>query len=143
MRRYLVVANQTLNSVHLLEAVTKLVAAGPAHIRLLVPATPAKDQLTWTEGRAKAIAEHRLALALAGYRRLPAIIEGDVGDANPLLAVRDLLEAGERFDAIVVSTLPPGLSRWLRQDLARRIQRSSGLPVHHVIAPAPAVAPAS
>jgi hypothetical protein len=143
MRRYLIVANQTLNSSHLLDALTELVGAGPAHLHLLVPATPARDQLTWTEGEARAIGERRLGLALERYRVLPATLDGEVGDANPVLAVHDLLAAGEQFDLIVVSTLPPGLSRWLRQDLARRLQRSCGLPVHSLVAPAPAAAPAS
>jgi len=70
-------------------------------------------------------------------------VDGAVGDANPLLAVRDQLDAGHQFDLVVVSTLPPGLSRWLRKDLATRIHRSCGLPVHHVVAPSPVVAPAS
>jgi hypothetical protein len=137
-RRYLVVANQTLNSSHLLQAVATLVGDGPARVHLLVPATPAKDQLTWTEGEARSIAQRRLQRAFELYRGLPAMVEGQVGDANPLLAVRDQLDAGEHFDLIVVSTLPPGLSRWLRQDLATRIQRSCGLPVQRVVAPSPA-----
>jgi hypothetical protein len=141
MPRYLIVANQTLNSSHLHDAVTELVGAGPAHVHLLVPATPAKEQLTWTEGKARAIAEGRLALALERYQHLPATVDGAVGDANALLAVHDLISAGEQFDLVVVSTLPPGLSRWLRQDLAKRIHRSCRLPVHSVVAPIVAPAP--
>ena len=137
-QHYLVVANQTLNSSHLLQAVVTLVGDEPAHVHLLVPATPARDQLTWTEGEANSIAQRRLQRALELYRCVPGIVDGEVGDGNPLHAVRDQLDAGRHFDLIVVSTLPPGLSRWLRQDLARRIQRSCGLPVQHVIAPAPA-----
>jgi hypothetical protein len=137
-QHYLVVANQTLNSSHLLQAVVTLVGDEPAHVHLLVPATPARDQLTWTEGEANSIAQRRLQRALELYRCLPGMVDGEVGDGNPLHAVRDQLDAGKHFDLIVVSTLPPGLSRWLRQDLARRIQRSCGLPVQHVVAPAPA-----
>ena len=33
------------------------------------------------------------------------------------------------FDEIIVSTLPPGLSRWLKMDLATRLERAFGLPV--------------
>jgi hypothetical protein len=116
-------------------------APGPAHVHLLVPATPPKEQLTWTEGEARAIAEGRLALALNRYRHLPATVDGAVGDANPLLAVHDLIDASQQFDLVVVSTLPPGLSRWLRQDLATRIHRSCRLPVYSVVAPAVAPAP--
>jgi hypothetical protein len=142
-RRYLIVANQTLNSSHLLDAVATLVGDGPADLQLLVPATPARDQLTWTQGEARSIAQRRLQAALELYRQLPVTVEGQIGDANPLLAVRDQLDAGRQFDLIVVSTWPRGLSRWVRQDLARRIHRSCGLPVRHVVAPVPAAAPAS
>ena len=50
-------------------------------------------------------------------------------------AVIDLLVRGDEFDLIVVSTLPAGLSRWLRQDLLRRIHRATGVAVRAVNAP--------
>jgi hypothetical protein len=40
MRRYLVVANQTLGGQRLLDAVRSRMAAGPCHFHVLVPATP-------------------------------------------------------------------------------------------------------
>jgi hypothetical protein len=132
MPRCLVVANQTLNSDHLFDVVADLVSNGPSTLHLLVPATPAKHQLTWTEGAARAIAERRLAAGLDRYRHLPAEVEGEVGDANPLHAVIDLLVRGDEFDLIVVSTLPAGLSLWLRQDLLRRIHRATGVAVRAV-----------
>jgi GABA permease len=135
MPRYLIVANQTLTSDHLFDVVTDLVGKGPCSLHLLVPATPAGDLLTWTEGAAHAIAQRRLTAALDRYRHLPAVVDGEVGDANPLHAVMDLLVRGESFDLVVVSTLPAGLSRWLHQDLPHRIERTTGLAVRAVIAP--------
>jgi hypothetical protein len=41
VRRYLVVANQTLGGEELLSAIQARMAAGPSHFHLLVPATPA------------------------------------------------------------------------------------------------------
>ena len=41
--------------------------------------------------------------------------------------------AKDSFDAIVLSTLPPGVSKWLRLDLVHRVEASFGLPVHHVV----------
>ncbi|HEU4397655.1 MAG TPA: hypothetical protein VFU54_07455 [Actinomycetota bacterium] len=41
MRRYLVVANQTLGGEELANAIQERMAAGPSHFHLLVPATPA------------------------------------------------------------------------------------------------------
>lgn len=49
------------------------------------------------------------------------------GDVSPLLA-----HPGE-YQAIVLATLPPGLSRWLRLDVHSQAERF-GLPVIHVIA---------
>jgi hypothetical protein len=36
------------------------------------------------------------------------------------------------FDEIIVSTLPAPVSRWLRLDLAHRLERRFHLPVTHV-----------
>jgi hypothetical protein len=40
----------------------------------------------------------------------------------------------EAFDEIVVSTLPGGISRWLKLDFPSRVARATELPVRHVIA---------
>jgi hypothetical protein len=37
------------------------------------------------------------------------------------------------FDEIILSTLPAGPSRWLRQDLPHRLARVTRIPVTHVI----------
>jgi hypothetical protein len=58
--------------------------------------------------------------------------EGEVGDPHPVDAIQDLLDRGETFDAIVLSTLRPGISRWLKRDLISRVE-GFGVPVHHVI----------
>lgn len=42
----------------------------------------------------------------------------------------------ESFDAVLVSTLPHRLSRWLRLDLPRRIHRASELLTEHVVSSA-------
>jgi hypothetical protein len=114
-----------------------MIGAGPASLHLLVPATPPKQQLTWTAGAAHAVAEQRLAAARGLFGQLPADLSGEVGDPSPLLAIRDVLERGRKVDLIVVSTLPAGWSRWLRYDLPRRVERTIGLPVRSVIAPRP------
>lgn len=132
MRRYLVVANQTLAGEHLVSKVRECLAAGPCRFHVVVPATPPQDHLTWTEGEAHALAEARLGKALARFREIGAEVDGEVGDANPLQAVADVLGARE-FDEIIVSTLPPGGSRWLKRDLPRRIERNCGVPVTHVV----------
>ncbi|MGH2682772.1 MAG: hypothetical protein ACRDIX_06020 [Actinomycetota bacterium] len=131
MRRYLVVANQTLGGEHLTEMVKELLA-GPCRFYVLVPATIPADQAVYTEGQAEALARRRLDDALARFRQMGAEAEGEVGDANPLEAIADVLRDQE-FDEIVLSTLSPGASRWLKQDLPHRVERSFELPVIHIV----------
>jgi cell pole-organizing protein PopZ len=132
MRRYLVVANQTLGGQHLAETVRGCLAAGPARFHIVVPATQPRDHAVWTEGEARALAQRRLEAALDGFRAIGAEVEGEIGDESPLQAIADVVHDLE-FDEIILSTLPPGLSRWLRQDLPHRVERQFELPVTHVI----------
>jgi hypothetical protein len=132
MRSYLVVANQTLGGDHLMEKAREYAAAGPCRFHILVPATPPGDHLTWTEGEAHAIAERRLQRALERLRGLDVEVDGEVGDASPLQAIGDALRRGQ-FDEILLSTLPPGMSRWLKLDLPHRVERSFGVPVVHLV----------
>jgi hypothetical protein len=138
LRRYLVVANQTLGGQPLLRTIRKCRAAEPSNFHLVVPATPVSEHGTWTEGKAIAVANERLERVLGLLQSEGAASTGEVGDANPLLAIDDALRRHE-IDEIIISTLPPGLSRWLRQDLVHRAGRRFDLPITHVVAtPEPA-----
>lgn len=132
MPRYLVVANQTLGGNELVSQVRKRLQAGSCSFYIVVPATPPRDQLTWTEGEALVIAESRLEDAKTTFKDLGAEVDGEVGDGNPVDAIKDVLSRHE-FDEVIVSTFPPGLSRWLGQDLPHRVERNFGLPVTHVV----------
>ena len=131
MVRYLMIANQTLGAPELTTKVRECLAAGPCTFYVVVPATPAKDHVTWTEGAAHAIAERRLEAALERFRGFGAEVDGEVGDPSPMLCVRDAIR-DQAFDAVILSTLPPGPSRWLKQDLPHRIERNLGMKVIHV-----------
>jgi cell pole-organizing protein PopZ len=132
VRRYLVVANQTLGGEHLAEKVRACLAAGPSRFHILVPATQPQDHAVWTEGEAQAIASRRLEQALERFRELGADAQGEVGDELPLEAIADAVRE-QTFDEIILSTLPPGLSRWLRQDLPHRVERTFDVTVTHVV----------
>ena len=45
-----------------------------------------------------------------------------ISDWDPYMAIEEEL-ASEKYEAIVLSTLPPGVSRWLRMDLPSRVAR--------------------
>lgn len=137
MRRYLVVANQTLAGEHLLEHMRARHAESPCQFHLVVPATPTHEHVTWTEGEATTVANDRLRATLEQIRAEGLEATGEVGDRSAFQAVADVL-LGAEFDEIIVSTLPAGLSRWVRQDLPRRIARATTLPVTHLEAQEPA-----
>jgi hypothetical protein len=130
-KKILIVANQTAGGAHLREIVRARHDSGPASFTLLVPAAHPRGGLTWTEGEAVALAEWRMNEALKGLREAGATIEGRVGDPRPYDAISDVL-LEEKFDEVILSTLPPGASRWLKQDLPARVERSFDIPVTHV-----------
>ncbi|MBI2170028.1 MAG: universal stress protein [Actinobacteria bacterium] len=133
MRRYLVVANQTLAGRHLIEEIRRRMGEGPCRFHIVVPATPPHEHMTWTEGEARAIAQDRLDQALFELRDLGAEVTGEVGAERPLDAILDAARRLE-FDEIILSTLPAGVSRWLRNDLPHRAERLSGIPLTHLVA---------
>ena len=132
MRRYLVVANQTLGGERLQAEIRQRVLDGPCRFHVLVPATKPADHAFWTEGEAHAIAERRLDAALSRLHGMGILATGQVGDASPVLAVADVL-LRDRFDEVILSTLPPGLSRWLHLDLPHRLSSRIRIPVTHVV----------
>jgi hypothetical protein len=132
MRRYLVVANQTLAGDPLVSRIRELARAAPCSFHVVVPATPPRDHV-WTEGEARATARSRLDAAMARFAGFEAEVEGEVGDGNPMLAIADAIRDHGPFDEIVISTLPSGLSKWLKMDLPHRAEAAFGLRVTHVV----------
>ena len=137
MHKYLVVANQTLAGEHLVKEIRARLSSGRCEFHVLVPATHPSEHAVWTEGEAQAIARRNLAQALEIFRKLGARVNGEIGDEEPLTAIRDVLRDTE-FDEIILSTLPPGISRWLGQDLVSRVERGFAIPVTHVVGDEPA-----
>jgi hypothetical protein len=132
MRRCLIVANQTLTGPHLLEAIAARQVREPCEFHIVVPASHLHGGGAWTEGQAIAHARAVLADALDYFGNAGIPATGETGDESPVLAVGDAVRR-EHFDEIIISTLPPGLSRWLKRDLPHRLERY-GLPVTHVVA---------
>jgi hypothetical protein len=138
MRTYLVVAHRTLVGEHLLDHVRSLHREGECRFHLVVPVTHPRDH-AWSDGEVEAAAEARLAEGIEAFRGLGVEASGEIGDANPVYAVSAALRqrpfGDDEWDGIIVSTLPPGVSRWLGLDVVSRIQREFDLPVTHLVAP--------
>jgi hypothetical protein len=133
MRSILVIGNETLGSSALEAELARRIAQGPCQFHVVVPASPPREQPFWTEGEAVAHAHDRLDTFLLRMSARGADITGEVGDPSAVLAVEDALRR-DHYDEIILSTLPPGVSRWLRQDLPHRLSRHTDLPVHHIVA---------
>ena len=135
MRRYLVVAHQTLGSAELFEVLRERLARGPARFHIVVPERHGNG-LVWTEGQARAEARRRLEEARLRFLAEGLPVDGEVGDSNPVYAATTVLrrEGIGAFDEVIVSTFPLGLSKWLRIDVPMRLQKATKLPVHHVVA---------
>ena len=137
--RVLVVANQTLTGRDLLELIKAKMAEGSYELFLLVPATPRAHRNPDapvpglnapldSEDDDFAGARKRLELGLTAIRGLGATVDGTVGDPDPVKAIQEVLSR-QQFDEIILSTLPSGVSRWLGQDLPRKVERRFHLPV--------------
>ena len=154
MHRYLVVANQTLSGQELLDAIQDRMARGPAEFWVIAPATPTTHLMTdfgalsgafpvdpsvlptsaELRDEGIAIARSNLDTELDRLHEIGATAGGAVGDANPMVAIEKAL-AERQFDEIILSTLPPGISRWLALDLPHRVKRKFDVPLTVISAP--------
>jgi GABA permease len=73
-------------------------------------------------------ARTRLEYGLGVLRGMGATADGDVGDPNPAKAINEVLTRRE-FDEVALSTLPAGISRWLRLDIPHQVERKFKIPV--------------
>jgi hypothetical protein len=127
--RVLVVAHKTAATQPLLDAVRERAQRGPCTFTLLVP-NPA-------HGLHKVVDPEDQGVSQAGSvldRALPVLreaagtsVDGIVGDSDPVAAVHDAINL-RGFDEIIISTLSPRLSRWLKLDLPSKVS-GMGLPV--------------
>jgi hypothetical protein len=128
----LVVAHQTAATPGLLDAVRERAQRGPARFHLVVP-QQAHGMHKVVDPQDAGVSEAQRVLEVA----LPKLSEaaghevtGSIGDAEPLMAIQDAVNLGN-YQEIIVSTLPLGISRWLKLDLVSKA-RGLGLPVTHV-----------
>ena len=141
MSTILIVANQTLPSAALAAAVAQRISSGATAFHVVVPATPPPSGggFTWDEDGARAEAETRLASFLLGLRSQGATADGEIGDRDPVAAVRDASRDRD-VSEVILSTLPTGISRWLRQDVPSRMRGALTVPVT-VVEEQPATTP--
>lgn len=124
--RVLIVAYKTAATPTLIEAVRARAGRGPCHFTLLVP------RPYWDPDTEEATLTLELAIPLLD-EATGTHVQGAVGASDPYEAVKELFDR-ERFDEVIVSTLPERVSRWLRRDLPHRVEQL-GVPVTVVTPP--------
>lgn len=146
VRRYLLIANQTLVSQALHQLVDDRVASGPAEFHILAPRThrslasrvggritvPGRSKVRTGPGESsepeRRDAEDRLRLFRYAFAHLGRSLTGEVGTDEPVASVRTVMERSS-FDEIIVSMLPASQSRWRRHDLPGQLERAFSVPV--------------
>ena len=132
-RGVLVIANRTCPCPVLLDEVGRRASNPPIDVLVVAPALNSRLR-HWVSDVDDAVARahDRLELALADLRERGILARGEVGDANPVLAIADALA---RFpaSAIVIATHPPGQSNWLERGLIDKVRARFDVPVTHLV----------
>jgi nucleotide-binding universal stress UspA family protein len=122
-KRTLVVANQTMASRELLDALKQKASEGPRRFIVISPQG---------EAEAEGDAHERLAKTLEELEDAGLHAVGQVEHHDPYTAIQNALQFYAPDD-IVISTFPETRSGWLRGDLIGRVEASTGKPVEHVV----------
>jgi hypothetical protein len=133
MATVLVVANETLASHTLLQAVKERAHQGDASFVLACPMARASAGFVSYDEVLRHAAESRLDAVVAELENLGIAARGEVFDPDPFTAVTDAVREFHP-DEIIISTHPQERSGWLRRDLIDRVKVSTDLPVRHVVA---------
>ena len=146
MHRYLLIANQTLGGSELYREIAVRLAEEPCEFHVVVPMIEPEAESAWVPAdpafgvpiprpdtseameEARRRSQHRLNRMLATIEEAGGTATGEVGPIDPYTATLEALERGS-YDEIILSTLPPGISRWLKMDLPSRLRRATDLPV--------------
>jgi hypothetical protein len=133
MPNVLVLANETIGGEKLLDAIRERSAGGDdVRFHVVVPLTRPRHGNVIYDDAVRDGAQVRVDLALEFMRGEGIAGSGEVGDQDPLNAVKDAV-AQHGIDEIIVSTLPAESSGWLRRDVPERLREETGLPVQHVV----------
>lgn len=137
MRRYLVVAHRTLGGSHLISELQRLRAEDPyCSFHLLVPEMHV-TAIGWDDHLVRVAAQSILDEMLERLANMRIGATGEVGPSNPVSAVACVLhrDGREHYAGIILSTLPQGISRWLRLDVPRRMANEfPDVPLTHLVA---------
>ncbi len=117
--RVIVLGNNSLGGEALMSALRERYQHDPrVRFHIVVP-LPVGGDLT--------AARSQLEMQLAMVEEIGAAASGEVGDADPIAAI-ELALRREPAVGVIISTLPPGRSRWLRSNVPAGVARRVGVP---------------
>lgn len=131
-RRILVVADETVVGEALPQEILDKARGLNAEVRVIFPALN-KRLKHWVSDVDGAIAEAqgRLERSLETLGEDGIAAQGEVGDADPVQALKDALATGEA-DEVVIATRSPSRVNWLEKDIVERARQATGLPITYV-----------
>jgi hypothetical protein len=119
----LVVANVTADSNELTDALRQRAEQGRVRVQLVVP--------IGGSGLDREAGERQLERGLDSMAEAGIEAQGQVVRGDPVQAVHEVWDPAA-IDEIIVSTLPTGVSKWLRIDVPHRLEKLTGARVQHV-----------
>jgi GABA permease len=136
--RVLVLANETVGAPELLRELHQMDRTDKAEYFVCVPANPVDTHQTehsgavWVWQATVKAAQERLDATLAALRKQGLKATGALGDAQPLVALKEAA-AAFRPDRVLIATHPDGRSTWLHEDEVNEALGSRNLPVRHIL----------
>jgi hypothetical protein len=123
-QRTLVVANQTVDSRDLIEALKKRASEGDHQFFVILPQSGAEDK---DEEAAERLANTLKELEEAGIEAMGQVVHPD-----PYTAIQNAMKDYGAHD-VLISTFPETRSGWLRNDLVERVRAATNRPVEHIV----------
>jgi hypothetical protein len=134
VHRLLVVANETVRGRELLDEIARKVKPGQSEVLVVAPAL-IQSRLKQALGDVDEAVEEargRVEQSVEEIRKLGVEVRGEVGDADPNLAIQDALRIFPA-DEVIISTHPPEKSAWLEKDVVERARSELQQPITHVV----------
>ncbi len=135
MAHVLVIANETVASDTLLDAVRAEVHGSDDRVTVIAPVNEPNQGYVVYEDTRRAAAGRRLDRTLRTLREAGLRTQGFVVETGPVQAVKDaIVQLEPAIDEVVVSTHALERSGWMRRHVVEEIQRVVGdTPVKHVV----------
>jgi len=137
-QRIAVLANQTVGTSVLHDALQRIEGSDKAEYLVIVPANPVDTGQAEREGAAfvweatTKAAQERLDATLEALRADGLTVDGELGDYRPLIAL-DKAMRDFHPDHVVISTHPEDRSTWLRHGVVDEARQRYDVPVEHVV----------